>query len=354
MASESSSDPENLSALPEKSERFCRICFAEGPFEGTQSPGNAELIAPCTCKGSQRWIHRHCLMQWQISVMVDCGTHPAQSSNERRHEICNVCGDPFASFAQPITRLELMSLLANMSDSSIAPGLLLIHEREDPNRDLGGLPPFLQMILNLKHVHFKESMYMVTQIENAHQDDKVIALNLVRPMECDDDDGFVRLIENEWVGDELQRRKDEGMTMRFFYGGPMKPRKLRAIAQTIEDIDALTSSSPSNPRHATPLYSVQEANRVTRLVTADLAAILGADLEISRLFIYAGHAEWTRTQLLGEIARGMWGWRKSQDLDAPHLVNAPNWSEQVDLAEWSPPNSMQDLRRRRAAQARLG
>jgi len=34
----------------------CRLCLEEG---------NEELIAPCDCRGSARWVHRSCLNQWR-------------------------------------------------------------------------------------------------------------------------------------------------------------------------------------------------------------------------------------------------------------------------------------------------
>lgn len=49
----------------------CRICFEAG----------GELIAPCLCKGSSKWIHRDCLNHWRVS-----GTNPRALTN------CCECG----------------------------------------------------------------------------------------------------------------------------------------------------------------------------------------------------------------------------------------------------------------------
>mmetsp|Transcript_4719 Transcript_4719/g.10641 ORF Transcript_4719/g.10641 Transcript_4719/m.10641 type:complete len:279 (+) Transcript_4719:96-932(+) len=38
-------------------ERFCRICL--------ESDDPQDLIAPCRCKGSSKWVHRQCLDQWR-------------------------------------------------------------------------------------------------------------------------------------------------------------------------------------------------------------------------------------------------------------------------------------------------
>lgn len=49
----------------------CRLCFENG----------GELIAPCLCKGSSKWIHRECLNQWRAA-----GHNPRALTN------CCECG----------------------------------------------------------------------------------------------------------------------------------------------------------------------------------------------------------------------------------------------------------------------
>merc|ERR1719401_2760202 len=49
----------------------CRLCFEEG----------GELIAPCLCKGTSKWIHRSCLNTWRVS-----GSNPRALTN------CCECG----------------------------------------------------------------------------------------------------------------------------------------------------------------------------------------------------------------------------------------------------------------------
>lgn len=39
-------------------DRTCRICYEEGGHD---------LIAPCLCKGSCKWVHRSCLDKWRVS-----------------------------------------------------------------------------------------------------------------------------------------------------------------------------------------------------------------------------------------------------------------------------------------------
>ena len=65
-------DPHQTTSNIEHEERCCRICLeAEGAAAaGAAATSNNNkdddsLIAPCSCKGSQKWVHRSCLDQWR-------------------------------------------------------------------------------------------------------------------------------------------------------------------------------------------------------------------------------------------------------------------------------------------------
>ena len=46
----------------EEEKRTCRICLEEDNDDDRSS-----MIAPCLCKGSSKWVHRHCLDQWRTN-----------------------------------------------------------------------------------------------------------------------------------------------------------------------------------------------------------------------------------------------------------------------------------------------
>jgi hypothetical protein len=50
------------SALSSSSEFCCRICLDTGP--------RSDFIAPCSCRGTSKWVHRSCLDKWR-SVRED-------------------------------------------------------------------------------------------------------------------------------------------------------------------------------------------------------------------------------------------------------------------------------------------
>ncbi len=55
----------------EDEERLCRFCF-EDEADRPDEP----LIAPCACKGGQKYVHLSCLRRWQRMVVVEQPTHP--------------------------------------------------------------------------------------------------------------------------------------------------------------------------------------------------------------------------------------------------------------------------------------
>jgi hypothetical protein len=46
-------------------ERTCRICLQDDDDDDDDDDEPHDLIAPCRCKGSSKWVHRHCLDQWR-------------------------------------------------------------------------------------------------------------------------------------------------------------------------------------------------------------------------------------------------------------------------------------------------
>lgn len=59
----------------------CRVCFC-GPDPALKAGG--QLVSPCSCTGSVRFIHLHCLRTWQA-------TQRAQGRNNRS-QCCELCG----------------------------------------------------------------------------------------------------------------------------------------------------------------------------------------------------------------------------------------------------------------------
>jgi len=314
-----------------ESASICRICFEE-------EEDASVLISPCDCKGSQAFAHEECLKKWQMSVMINAGNRPQDVASEERHQVCNVCKARFD--IQPVTRRELMESLANFPASKIGPGLLMVHEQERPML-LTRLPYVLQMMVDLKHAHFKRSVYLLTAVEpKAAQDgeDKILGVNLVRPFTFDGD-AFDTMVQREGTYSELKSRQEKGMTLEFAHGGPCRPRIFRALALMKNQNIILDE----NVRNCAEVYRSEDGE--TQIIWGDILELLSKFSTIDSLCAFSGQAEWSRTQLLGEMARGSWGTMlisETDPKDLPPLLRATaDWSALFDKAKWAPMNVMQ-------------
>ncbi|KAF4683494.1 hypothetical protein FOZ63_008243 [Perkinsus olseni] len=68
------------SSIDDCEELICRICF------GSEETKGNDLIAPCMCKGTQKWVHVSCLQRWQRAMQIIGG----DLANEKA-TTCNVC-----------------------------------------------------------------------------------------------------------------------------------------------------------------------------------------------------------------------------------------------------------------------
>lgn len=59
---------------------ICRLCWAEAEQDDP-------LLSPCSCSGSLKYIHHHCLADWQRTLR-------AQGQGRRAH-ICELCKTPY-------------------------------------------------------------------------------------------------------------------------------------------------------------------------------------------------------------------------------------------------------------------
>lgn len=78
--------PGVVSVMPEIDHQYllCRVCFC-GPDPGLNQGG--QLVSPCNCTGSVRYVHLHCLRTWQATQRAQGRSHKSQS--------CELCGSKY-------------------------------------------------------------------------------------------------------------------------------------------------------------------------------------------------------------------------------------------------------------------
>ena len=145
----------------------CRFCFecANDDVRGL------ELIAPCACRGGQRFIHANCLLRWQRMCVVQSPTHPAYWDDDTRSNVCNVCKTTFTT--TPPSRLTLMSSFTGAEIAAMLSRDFLLCSHDEFSRalreKLEQMPPGLRRICGYEH--WIDGTYLITDVIEAGEDE---------------------------------------------------------------------------------------------------------------------------------------------------------------------------------------
>jgi len=189
---------------PAEDPRICRFCLepeAEPPpAPAVESNDEAdEIIAPCRCEGSSKWVHTRCLQRWQ------CEIHDA------RARICQVCQSHF-SLQPSATRPSILRTTstnphydraavgmlppgrANALLDLMRAGNLILQSPAQAQRSdtmashLGNasdpMTAIVQAILRSRSEHWLRGVYLILHREPDRASDGtdiVVAVNVTRP-----------------------------------------------------------------------------------------------------------------------------------------------------------------------------
>mmetsp|Transcript_154016 Transcript_154016/g.295359 ORF Transcript_154016/g.295359 Transcript_154016/m.295359 type:complete len:430 (+) Transcript_154016:93-1382(+) len=354
MASASSSpvkEPASEGVEADTDEPTCRICFTSGGTEGQQ------LVSPCKCEGSQKWVHLSCLRRWQRSVQLDLPNHPEDTQREHRHRICNVCRAEFD--IPPQDRTSMMSDLACIRPEEIAPGMVLVTKSTAAESAARGaqLNLVLRAYIETKAAHFREAVYMLTEIhagDGTDGSDAVIGVNLSRTLETFD----VSKLEDVADQATINAYKPKGVQVRWMNGGPVKPKTVTAV-MCVEHLSCARRAELCARHHLHEVISTPGSqDAVLRGPMSALLAFAAEEVETASqagarcravVLAWAGYAQWSRTQLLGELARGSWGWCQGtpQDVHAAIVALPPSGAGDLwanlryrSRLRWAPDNEL--------------
>lgn len=291
---------------------ICRICF-EGDAAG-------ELVTPCRCEGSQKYVHLDCLRRWQRYVQFNGPNYPSDFEREERHVVCNVCTTPFN--LPPQNRAAMMSDLAGVSPEEMCPGMLLVTKKTSAEPILPGtdLNIAIRFFIEAKVAHFRKSVYLLTEIKESEVGDRsaaVFGVNLSRALKVTDTEDLDGGVSRE----TLQRHAEQGVEVLWMNGGPVKPRFMTSIVVVKylpwEQRDSLFHEHGLElliPGGEAAALGPLKGSLAVAAKEAQAAAAVGA-ARAAVVFAWAGVAQWSLTQLLGEVARGSWGWCQSTSTD---------------------------------------
>jgi len=326
-------------------EAVCRFCL---------DLGSEPLRSVCGCRGSGKWVHISCLRQWMGSAQT-LVNHPSEIATEKRHLICSICNEKFRG-VRPPSRLELVAGLAHLEPSAIKEGILLcyanvfpIPESEDPST---------RFITQNKKKHFESSVYLITAVERRGSDadcgdDAVFGVNLTRGAEAawaeEEAPVWKTALEVRTGGNlsdkQVESLRDGGVHVELSLGGPIAPARIGSAL-------LISNDEPQG-------LNVGDVGTLSARALAAAASRRGAaEPEGVELRIMLGKAQWTRSQLLGEIARGSWGVAhgayQAHQLRAAHCHcrrSGGLWhslTAEVGRLHWAPQNPMLEDYYRRA------
>lgn len=305
-----------------EAEPQCRICFAGASEE------DGDLISPCSCQGSQKYVHLECLRHWQRSVQLDGSNRPSASRREDRHRVCNVCRTPFS--VPPEDRASMMCRLAQTRSEDITPGLMLVTKQSAAETTPHNvqLPLLLRVYVEAKAAHFRESVYLLTEVGGeraADGSDSVLGVNLTRAMEAPEDPS---LLQDAVDSSTVRCYQGRGVRVRWMNGGPVSPNTVRALC-CLQRLPGDARAAACQRHGATELAAGEVSMAWGKLrsvlaVAAEEAAgsSTRAPAGAAIVLAWAGCARWSRTQLLGEMARGSWGWCQAAGADGLAAVAA--------------------------------
>lgn len=112
----------------EKEQGVCRLCFESG----------GDLIAPCSCKGSSKWIHRDCLDTWRASGQNPRAmTHCCECGFQYLLTVRRVANSPVEAERRSLIRqFASQTILAFIAVQLIIIGLGMIVRVLDPHENL--------------------------------------------------------------------------------------------------------------------------------------------------------------------------------------------------------------------------
>eukprot|EP00036_Acanthoecidae_sp_10tr_P000655 CAMPEP_0182949906 /NCGR_PEP_ID=MMETSP0105_2-20130417/60498_1 /TAXON_ID=81532 ORGANISM="Acanthoeca-like sp., Strain 10tr" /NCGR_SAMPLE_ID=MMETSP0105_2 /ASSEMBLY_ACC=CAM_ASM_000205 /LENGTH=500 /DNA_ID=CAMNT_0025090207 /DNA_START=53 /DNA_END=1555 /DNA_ORIENTATION=+ len=375
MADAMEEDTPGTSGDPPSEEDVCRYCL--GPFYAESADEEPDpKIAPCKCRGGQQWCHLSCLRQWQRSVLVTQPTHPAFYERDERQFTCNVCASPFS--VEPPSRGEMMRSFTGPELAALLDkGCLIVCEPKTSEYMAGILEHNAHIRQVQDMANWVESVYLITEIETSGAsdgEDGIIAVNLSRPFGGEHGEppaillastearlkasdvivgrtaaisglktakfngevvtvvgraatgrAAVRLPSGKKIAvkpSNLEFIDDDPppATVSHYIGGPCYPSLATGLAVlTATHVDELAAFNVRVGGAQGGLWVTGDLDDVAAVARHDAGRVGAAAAHVDA---YWGDARWSRTQLLGEIARGSWGMCRAEITDVTSVAPA--------------------------------
>lgn len=313
-------EQKNMEAKDDEDEDMCRYCFGTG----------GRLIAPCKCIGSQKWVHEKCLRKWQRICQVRKTTHPWFQEQSVTEEVCNVCATKFDLKPQNYDQL-VRGLTGEQIVSRVREGFLIVRTQESSERSrlmllTNGHIPLIQQNLT----PWIAGVYLITGIsmsDSTRGDDLICAVNLAKELHTVPP-RYERHAKSI-VGKKkvVVKHMDSGPCDGLHSVGCLKCTTRQQVEE--ESDLKIMDDMPGGLAIAGPLRKVVEISHSDWLreeKEENKSNSQKPEPSPAPRLVYAcwGDGTWSRTQLIGEIARGGWGMAVFKSTDAFKVEGQPD------------------------------
>jgi len=234
-------------------DRLCRFCLEKDERKSA-------LVSPCKCKGSQKYVHIHCLKRWQKTLLVERIRYAEAAYT------CSVCKSKFSIEPPKISRLQEILFVPQSLVSRAYNWLTLPRTRTFPGLQAGNLLVASNFVS--RNSAFYHSVVLVTEYSSFSGSRGVV-------------------VNSPSLNNTLSHQDfPDNLHVHVGYGGPVDPN--------------LMSVLHNNPYL---LNSVQICDGV--FLAQSLAVVLACPLtiQVKALFGYVG---WGPYQLDSEVINGGW------------------------------------------------
>jgi putative AlgH/UPF0301 family transcriptional regulator len=209
---------------------------------------------------------------------------------------------------------------------------------------MAGIPAALSLLLELKRAHWRSSVYLIVRVTATNPadagSDTVIALNLTRPQNGEPSQPIPdEVLRRQELEEQRRQTGQPYLEISHFNGGPVAWSSTRhALLATSATQDALQEDSLMIwPR---PDGSSVVCGTFSNVVNFARCCCDGAATG-TQLRSFSGYAQWSRAQLLHEIARGSWG-VVGATIGVENALPNPGevWSAMSDLAVHAQDNEL--------------
>ena len=274
---------------------ICRICLENDVLNN--------LIAPCECKGTQKYVHKKCLEESQINYILNQSTNPQYQSNIDTH--CSICKTEYKFKTK--SRDELFYEYSKSISDKLKSGMLLISSKESSNYNKKIIElnkNNLELVKNIEY--WTNSIILITESINHY-------LGVILTLPIKNSKNFDNYINHYNINLNFYKK------INIYLGGPCNTNIIYAVVLLDNFYEFLNKYNID-----IQYFKIIETNENTSLIFGEFVVInqiaefyYKFNINKINLYVFEGISGWSKSQninsgqLSAEICKGSWCITKS-------------------------------------------